>query len=259
MDATQAWINRLESIMLDNSLHRGTREQLGRAVLFDMNYPVVTLEERKINYAFMAAEAAYIISGRNDVGFLMEAMKSFGRYSDDGFYQTGSYGPPFVDQLPYVVDVLRKDTTSRQAVISIWRPSPRASKDIPCTLSLQFLIRDKTLHTIVSMRSSDIFKGLIYDMFCFSVMSAVVAASIGPDIMLGECTLTAGSSHLYDEDEEKALAILDTAGSTKLTLAGPRLIPLERDEMFFLLEPIRSGKGDAMNMLWEAFPDEGDF
>lgn len=252
MDATEAWLGRVSRVAEVGQVARGTVEELAGQITFDMNYPVVMHGERWVNYAFMAAEAAYIISGRNDVGYLMAAMKKFGNYSDDGYFQTGSYGPPYVDQLPYVIDVLRADNTSRQAVIDIWRRSPRQSKDIPCTLSLQFLIRDNRLHTIVSMRSSDVWTGLIYDMFCFSVMSAVVAASIGADIALGECTITAGSSHIYAADFAKAEDILENGG---LVITGPRLIPLERDEMFWLLDPIRNYAGGALDALWEAFPD----
>lgn len=255
MDATEAWFDRVATVASIGEYARDTVEQIAGQVTFDMNYPVVMREDRKINYAFMAAEAAYIISGRNDVGYLMNAMKKFGNYSDDGYFQTGSYGPPFVDQLPYVIDVLRGDITSRQAIIDIWRRSPRQSKDIPCTLSLQFLIRDATLHTIVSMRSSDVWTGLIYDMFCFSVMSSVVAASIGADISLGECTITAGSSHLYERDMEKAEEMVEAGG---ISIPGPRLIPLERDELFWLLDPIRNHGAGAMESLWEAFPDENE-
>jgi thymidylate synthase len=39
-------------------------------------------------------------------------------------------------QLDYVVEALVKDNDSRQAVLTIWRPSPAPSKDIPCTVSI---------------------------------------------------------------------------------------------------------------------------
>ena len=251
--ATNAWVAQMDSIVKHGDRTKITTELIASGLHWDMRYPVVMDEDRKINYAFMAAEAAYIISGRNDVAYLMNAMKSFGNYSDDGYHQTGAYGPAFIDQLPYVVDILNKDPESRQAVINIWRNSPRASKDIPCTLSLQFFIRDGRIHTVVSMRSSDAYRGLIYDLFCFSVMAAVVAGHLNDPLLdLGIGYLNMGSSHLYDADLSDAYNLLINGKP----VSGPRLVVLNRVEMFHVLDPLKTAGSNALAGLFDAFPDE---
>ena len=57
-------------------------------------------------------------------------------------------------------------------IINIWRENPRSSKDIPCTLSLQFFLREASdqlwLHTIATMRSNDAWLGVPYDTFNFN-------------------------------------------------------------------------------------------
>jgi thymidylate synthase len=135
--------------------------------------------------------------------------KKLGEYSDDGHYFAGAYGPPFRDQLPYVLYCLRRDSSTRQAVISIWRPRPYESKDIPCTISLQFLLRDNYLNVVATMRSSDAWLGWPYDVHTFSCIGAYIALHL--DCELGFLSLTAGSQHLYDTDLDKAKRLLKAA------------------------------------------------
>jgi len=201
--ATEAWLKQVSTIVIDGEPSGDTLELLSSSLCFDMNKPIVANASRKPNKKFMFAEALYIVTGQSDVRHLEKAIKKFGDYSDLYPLQQGSYGPPFVEQLRYVVETLRDNPESRQAVMTIWRPNPRKSKDIPCTLSLQFLIRNEELNTIVTMRSSDAFTGLIYDMFCFSAMSAVVRSYLYDKVPLGTCWINAGSSHLYNRDSDR--------------------------------------------------------
>lgn len=187
-----------------------TMEILGHKTMVDMQLPIVSVVDRHLSYGFMAAEAYWILTGDNRLFTLLPHAPGIIRFSDDGRTLTGAYGPKVVDQLWYVAKTLLRDVHSRQAVISIWRERPMDSKDIPCTLSMQFLIRDDTLHTVVSMRSSDAWLGWPYDVFTFSMISSFVLLtlkSMNPEygrLDLGDLHLTAGSQHLYMKDEPKA-------------------------------------------------------
>lgn len=232
LHASSSWLSQVTHALSNGAEARDTLELTASQVRWDMNHPLVVIPERKVNYKFACAEAAYIISGQNRIEFLTEnAMKGFADYSDDGVFQNSSYGPPFVDQLPYILDVMKSDISTRQAVISIWRPKPRASKDIACTLTLQFLVRDDQLHTIVNMRSSDIWKGLIYDMFCFSIMSSVVAHYVGIR-QLGAGYIHAGSSHLYTRDKDAAISVVRNA---EQFVQGPKIGVADIEETFHWL------------------------
>ena len=83
-----------------------------------------------------------------------------------------------------------------------------AGRDIPCTLSLQWILRDRVLHCVVAMRSSDVWLGIPYDVVAFSCMSAAVAITLGPYLVdrLGCLTIVAGSQHLYALDHDAARA-----------------------------------------------------
>lgn len=167
----------------------------------------LNLSSRGVNVPFMFAEAAWIISGSNRLSDIKPFMKGYAKFSDDQVFLRGAYGPKVVDQLGYVVDAIEKDNDTRQAVINIWRERPGQSKDIPCTISMQFLLRNKMLQAVVTMRSQDIVLGFTYDVFTFSMVANAVRlllAERGIDCELGSLYVNAGSMHLYKQHYDKA-------------------------------------------------------
>lgn len=108
------------------------------------------------------------------------------------------------DQWNFVKDLLKKDPTSRQAIMHIKEPRNllvNPTKDVNCTIALQFLIRNGALHMITTMRSNDVWLGLPYDVFNFTCMQIRMAMELGVDI--GIYYHNAGSLHLYRRDLEK--------------------------------------------------------
>jgi len=210
---------------------RANKELLGYQTTVPMNLPLVLAPDRKLGLRFLVAEAAWILSGDNRVSTIAPYAKVIGDLSDDGVRFFGAYGPRFIDQLSYVLSCFQKDTASRQAVIEVWREQPRSSKDVPCTLSWQYLIRGDRLHMIATMRSSDIWTGWVYDVFNFSMTAAVVALELRRldpvlfgNLELGMLCLTAGSQHLYDVDLPGAMEVLKTGPH------GSLIAPLNLDE-----------------------------
>lgn len=221
--ANEAWIALIRRIYEDGAESRPRNLRIKELTCWttqvDMRYPVVTVKRRKMGYRFMVAEAWWILTGRNDVMSLKSYSPHIASFSNDGYRFDGAYGPKVVDQLRYVVDTLERDPDSRQAVVSIWRSNPRDSKDVPCTLTLQWLIRDGKLHCVDTMRSSDAWLGWPYDVFNFSMLSAYVLLMLRErehlsggfkhtgfeffnKIGLGALYLVAGSSHLYVNPKE---------------------------------------------------------
>jgi thymidylate synthase len=177
---------------------------------------------RRLSYKFMVAEWLWIWFGREDVATIEQYNPHIAQFSDNGVDFNGSYGPPIERQWPYVRKLLEDDPDSRQAIISIYRQPQGPTKDVPCTISLQFLIRSGELHTIATMRSSDVWLGLPYDTFNFSMFGNILAAQLG--VSQGSLSFNLGSSHLYERDFEKAEAIcgdVDTIQSPILNGAPP--------------------------------------
>lgn len=213
--ADQVWLQLIDRINRYGEPHaprgQGTLELLGQQTMVDMRYPIVTSPDRKMGYKFMAAEAAWILSGDDRVSTISPFSRAISQFSDNGETFFGAYGPKIINQLAYVVETLTHDPDSRQAVINIWRENPGKSKDIPCSISVQFLIRNNRLHCQYTMRSSDAWLGWVYDVFNFSMLSGVILLGLSekfPQLDLGFLTLTAGSQHLYDRDREGYGAVL---------------------------------------------------
>jgi len=211
------WLETLQKI-IDSDLVSKPRnllikELLNNQMQIDMHNPILSVIERKLGYRFMFREAWWIMDGRNDVESIKDYSKAISSFSDDGFYFKGAYGPRVVDQLHYVVDSLIDDINTRQAVLTIWRANPRASKDIPCTISIQWLIRDYKIHCIDNMRSSDIWLGVPYDVFNFTMLTGCIMLLLREkglhDLKLGNLYLNAGSRHLYENNFESAIDVLN--------------------------------------------------
>lgn len=113
------------------------------------------------------------------------------------------------DQVQNVVNLLKDRPSSRQAVIQIIDAEDIASKAkaVPCTNTLQFLIRNDHLHLVVSMRSNDAYWGLPHDVFAFTMLQELIARTL--NVELGTYIHTVGSLHLYDKHLPGAQAYLD--------------------------------------------------
>ncbi len=55
-------------------------------------------------------------------------------------------------------------------------------KEIPCTTTLQFFVRNERLDMVTTMRSNDAYLGLPHDVFCFTMLQEIIARSLGLDI-----------------------------------------------------------------------------
>ena len=165
---------------------------------------------RQMSASYACGELAWYLSGDSRTAAIEHYAPSYKQFtftnSDLERYAPGAYGPTirFVDD---IVWELTKYPDSRRAVVSMWEtsrdtPSDLTNPDKPCTLSLQFLIRDGALHLIVSMRSNDAWLGMPYDMFCFMAIQRLAADLL--DVRSGTYVHNVGSLHLYEKDFEKA-------------------------------------------------------
>lgn len=221
IDADRAWIGDLEHVFKygNRVAPRGmlVYESIALKSVVSMNNPIIFNPLRELGYKFMAAEAAWILEGRSDVKSIAPYSKEISKFSDDGVSFFGAYGPKINDQYDYVLQTLLKDVDTRQAVINIWRENPGPTKDVPCTISLQFLIRHHTMHCVASMRSSDLWLGHPYDIFNFSAVAFALVLDLNmknradgvPPFTLGNLYLTAGSKHLYERNAADAGKLIE--------------------------------------------------
>jgi thymidylate synthase len=178
---------------------------------------------RRLDPHYACAEFLWYLSMTDDTTFLQLFAPQYKRFTEDGVHAFGAYGHRWVNnpgikhmtdsQLELVIETLRKYPESRQAVITMWDSGDLShaclvdKKDLPCTLSLQFLLRDGYLHQVATMRSNDAWLGLPYDVFCFTQLQKLIANQL--DVNVGTYTHNAGSMHIYDKNKEKIDTILD--------------------------------------------------
>lgn len=171
-------------------------------VLKDTTRCAAWLRKRELNYPFMVAEWLWIQSGREDVGMMNHYCKEIGKFSDNRQTFFGSYGPRWKKAMLEIIPLMRRDEDTRQAVAGIWRPEVYDisfnTKDVPCTLSMQYFIRGGMVESTVVMRSSDAWLGLPYDLFNFSMLQRSIARALGR--AAGPLTVFIGSCHLYERD-----------------------------------------------------------
>ena len=211
LDFNRVWLDAIEDILTcgDEVAPRGqpTKEILQRTIQVGMRRPVLTIPQRRLSYQFMAAEAHWILTGDNRVSTIAPYNKNISQFSDDGETFFGAYGPKIVAQMDYVIAKLMEDPDTRQAGLTIWRECPPSTKDVPCTVAVFFNIRNEKLNCHVFMRSSDVWLGVPYDVFNFSMLSHMVCTFLNKgrrNIEPGTLHLTAASSHLYQRNFEAA-------------------------------------------------------
>lgn len=114
------------------------------------------------------------------------------------------------NQFETVINILKKDKGTRQAVLSVWNPSLDMVENklgggnrIPCSLNYQFLIRNDKLHCIYSMRSNDALGHHVIDLYVATgLMEYVVKRlkKVYPNLKVGSLTYMCGSFHVFHWD-----------------------------------------------------------
>ena len=164
---------------------------------------------RKMPIRYAVGELLWYNSRNNTAQSISTFSKFWKNISNDDGTVNSNYGHCIhdkfgFDQWDMVVDLLKKDKSTRQAILHIKEARDilnNPTKDLNCTISLQFLIRNNKLDMITTMRSNDIWLGLPYDVFNFTCMQIQMAMTLGVEI--GVYYHNVGSLHLYTKDVEK--------------------------------------------------------
>ena len=159
-------------------------------------------------------ELLWYLAGTNDLEYICYYLPRYKEDSEDGKTIYGGYGPRLFktrgqNQVENVLQMLKGNPFSRKAVIQLFDSDDLAivRKEIPCTCTLQFMIRKNQLHMFTHMRSNDAYIGLPHDVFCFTMLQEIIARSLS--VELGTYKHFVGSLHLYEKDIEGAGQYLD--------------------------------------------------
>lgn len=160
---------------------------------------IAYIEGRNFSLMHAFAESLLLFNRTNRVNSYAFINKRMANYSDNGTTLHGAYGHRINHYLDSIIRKLSEDEYTRQAVINIYDKRSDlniVTKDVPCTLSLIFTVREKKLNLHVIMRSNDIIWGTPYDVFVFTTLQQAIANTLG--LELGKYYHTAISLHCYE-------------------------------------------------------------
>jgi thymidylate synthase len=216
---SEAWAGVVAALANDDPLARSlvwdevapreqpTRELIGPQafrIFSPLRMPLVA-NGREFRHAITAAEGLSLVGQTSVPEIVVDRVGAFRKFLKSSVFW-GAYGPRVAGDIGNVVELLKADPDSRQAVLTIFdsdRDLGRTDQlDLPCTVAIQFLLRRGLLDMLVTMRSNDSWLGLPYDLGQFTMLQAAIAQALGASV--GTYTHVAGSMHLYERDLAKA-------------------------------------------------------
>lgn len=190
------------------TIETGTRELLGHQ--FAVNSPrcrLVHSKYRHLNIGHAVAQLFWLLSGSKDAR-LIGFYHRFGlKFSESDNRIPGAPGSRvfesrFGDQLEHAFERLRRDQSSRRAVVQFFDAEDATTdrRDVPCFSALQFMVRRNKLVAIATMRSQSVLRVLPYDLFLLTMLQEIVASRLELDV--GPYIHWMASAHLYESDLE---------------------------------------------------------
>lgn len=191
---------------------RGMRCKELLSYSFHLNNPadnVISLKGFETNLDYAKEELAWYESGDNDINFSKRIKNVWQKYAYDDVHALSGYGRRIfgncevlqMSQWEWVKRELIRDADSRRAIINLNDKNDKSemyTKDMPCTVFMQFLVRNGKLNMIASMRSNDIVLGVRNDVYCFTSLQQRMAKEL--NVSLGAYFHHAGSMHLYEKN-----------------------------------------------------------
>ena len=230
---------------------------------------IVSDPARKMSLRYLAGELAFYFSCSDKLSFINHYAKFWNNVCDDGVTVNSAYGKRLFDDshktkewnlvdgqlfreasiesyTPFeaALNHLLNDKDSRKAVMPIYNSADASisTLDTPCTMYLQFFIRNGKLNCHAYMRSNDIWLGLPYDMAFFtSVQERMLVRlnSYGAGVDMGYYVHNAGSLHLYETNYKDVEELLNFSGNEKRVEMAKMSEFFEIDLMQFIVEEAR--------------------
>ncbi len=178
-------------------------------------FPLLTL--RKLPIKMFVAEQIWFIAGlRKPADFLRDYTKIWDSFTNPGDVVTVAYGYRWRrhfgrDQLGLLVELLKKEPSSRHGVVVTWDPSADGlslfkKKNVPCPYTFTVNIIGGRLHLHNIVRSNDMLLGFPSDVAGFALLQHILAQKLG--VKVGVYSHSISNAHLYDNQYEAAKELI---------------------------------------------------
>lgn len=175
---------------------------------------------RKLSMKYLNGELDFYLSGSPFLKDILKHSKFWNNVSDDGRSINSNYGKLLLHdrnshnftQFEYALRCLLNNPQSKKAVMTVYRDQHAyVTNDNPCTMYLQFFIRNGSLNMFAKMRSNDIWFGIPYDVpffvFIQYLMLTYLRKEKYPELRIGVYNHQAGSLHAYERNIDALTAI----------------------------------------------------
>lgn len=202
-----------------------TRSLIGQTLDLDLTQSFPILTGKKIHWKSVTGELAWMISGSTNV-------KDLHRYGvhiwDEWADEYGNLGPTYGsqwrgpvtaarivinDQLGWTINNIKRDPFNRRHLVVSWNVQQLEYMRLPpCHYAFQFVVEPDALgnpsdlHCIVTMRSSDVFLGLPFNMAQYALLTHIVAHLTG--LKPVRVFFTLADAHLYENHLDQAVEYL---------------------------------------------------
>lgn len=109
-----------------------------------------------------------------------------------------TYHDRIKNQIPFVIEELKRSASSRRAVMDVRVPEDMGSEDPACMQHIQYFVREDKLYCKVLFRSNDGCKATFMNAFAIILLQKRIADALG--IEMGTYTHRANSFHCYEKD-----------------------------------------------------------
>lgn len=181
---------------------------------------VPTIGVRKTYPKSAAAEIAWFLQGKQDASFVNKYTPFWSKFIEDidtpngtiqgvkaayGYRWRNHFG---VDQIADAIEILKKDPTNRRVYVNAWDSKEDGKSDIeqlnvPCPVGFNLCIVNGRLNSSLTLRSSDVFVGLPYDIMGHAYLVAAIASSLNVEV--GFISINLNHAHLYEAHWDYAL------------------------------------------------------
>lgn len=210
----------LVKTVIDNGKHKPTRTGVDTISYFgafykvDLNEGFPLLTTKKMQWKSLLYEVLWYLSGENHIRNLRQHTKIWDAWADEngnletayGYYwrhfpsaqrnKDGEWVVREVDQIQYVIDEIKRNSSSRRLVVSAWEPgNATTSKLPPCHYTYVFNVNNGKLNCHLTQRSGDIALGIPFNLAAYSILTQIIAQQVG--LELGEFAHTIIDAHIY--------------------------------------------------------------
>tara|TARA_Y100000389_G_scaffold92389_1_gene89096 strand:- start:507 stop:1400 length:894 start_codon:yes stop_codon:yes gene_type:complete len=217
-------LNNGEKIENRNGLTLSTFGNMIKFININNNFPLLTT--KKVYFKGILEELLWFLKGSTNAKELQDKNvhiwdgNSTREYLDaNGFenYKVNELGPIYgwqwrkfgkkynkngddngVDQIKYVIEELSKPNNSRRAILTGWNPLQLSEMALPpCHMVYNFYKNSNGLSCLMTMRSSDLFLGLPFNIASTAVLTNIIAKVLHIDI--DSIAISIADAHIYEE------------------------------------------------------------